>query len=64
MLAAFENTVFALVPMSRIVPTTRTRMTASMTAYSAMAWPSSEQCKLPRNENEDRVLEREDAILF
>ena len=27
--------------MIRIVPTTRTKITASMTAYSAMSWPSS-----------------------
>src|ERR1700722_984845 len=40
-LAAFENTLFALLPINRIVPTTRTRITASMTAYSAMSWPSS-----------------------
>jgi hypothetical protein len=36
-LAACENTVLALEPISRIVPTTRMRMTASMTAYSWLA---------------------------
>src|SRR5437868_12472111 len=40
-LATFEKTVFALVPMSLIVPTTITRITASMTAYSAMSCPFS-----------------------
>src|SRR5215469_5331647 len=40
-LATFENTVFAFEPIKRIVPTTRTRITASMTAYSAMSCPSS-----------------------
>src|SRR5580704_422520 len=43
-LAAEENTVFALLPIIRIVPTTITRMTASMTAYSAISCPwSSDQ---------------------
>src|SRR6266481_1234062 len=36
-LATCENTVFALEPTRRIVPTTRTRITASITAYSAMS---------------------------
>jgi len=36
-LAACERTAFALEPTSRIVPTTRTRITASITAYSAMS---------------------------
>jgi hypothetical protein len=40
-LAAFENTLFALLPIKRIVPTTNTKITASITAYSAMSWPSS-----------------------
>jgi hypothetical protein len=30
-----------LLPTSRIVPTTITKITASITAYSAMSWPSS-----------------------
>jgi hypothetical protein len=38
-LAASENTVLALEPMSLMVPTTITRITANMTAYSAMSWP-------------------------
>ena len=38
-LAACEKTVLALEPISRIVPTTMTRITASITAYSAMSWP-------------------------
>ena len=33
-LAVSENTLFALPPINRIVPTTKTKMTASMTAYS------------------------------
>jgi hypothetical protein len=36
-LAKPENTLFALAPINRIVPTTITRMTASITAYSAMS---------------------------
>src|SRR5581483_2800595 len=40
-LATFEKTVLAFVPISRIVPTTITRITASITAYSAMSCPSS-----------------------
>src|SRR5262249_16088978 len=43
-LAVSENTLLALPPTSRIMPTTITRMTASRTAYSAMSWPwSSDQ---------------------
>ena len=38
-LAACEKTVFAFEPISRMVPTTMTRITASITAYSAMSWP-------------------------
>jgi hypothetical protein len=51
-LAVAEKTLFALVPINRIVPTTSTRMTASTTAYSAMSWPSS--C--------DQSLRRKSAI--
>jgi len=40
-LATLENTLFAFPPINRIVPTTITRITASITAYSAMSWPSS-----------------------
>src|SRR5205807_2593969 len=40
-LATLENTVFDLVPTSRMVPTTSTRITANITAYSAMSCPSS-----------------------
>src|SRR5580698_241662 len=40
-LATLEKTLFELEPISRTVPTTITRITASMTAYSAMSWPSS-----------------------
>jgi hypothetical protein len=36
-LATLENAAFELVPISRMVPTTRTRITASITAYSAMS---------------------------
>jgi hypothetical protein len=36
-LAVSENTLLACVPISRMVPTTMTRMTASITAYSAMS---------------------------
>ncbi len=40
-LATFEKTVLALEPMRRMVPTTKTRITANMTAYSAMSCPDS-----------------------
>src|SRR5438445_7498769 len=40
-LAAEEKTLLALEPINLIVPTTRTRITASITAYSAMSCPSS-----------------------
>ena len=40
-LAVAENTLFALPPINRIVPTTKTKMTASITAYSAISCPSS-----------------------
>ena len=39
-LAVSEKTLFTLPPINRTVPTTSTRMTASITAYSAMSWPS------------------------
>ena len=40
-LATLENAVFAFDPIKRTVPTTRTRMTANITAYSAMSCPAS-----------------------
>jgi hypothetical protein len=40
-LATLENTLLAFDPTSRRVPTTITRMTASITAYSAMSCASS-----------------------
>jgi len=36
-LATFENTLLAFEPMSRTVPTTITKITASITAYSAIS---------------------------
>jgi hypothetical protein len=36
-LATFEKTVFEFEPISRIVPTTMMRITATMTAYSAIS---------------------------
>src|SRR5712691_7645558 len=36
-----EKTLLALEPINRIVPTTITRITASITAYSAISCPSS-----------------------
>jgi len=38
-LATDEKALFALEPTSRIVPTTSTKITANMTAYSAMSCP-------------------------
>src|SRR5712672_1060421 len=52
-LAVLENTLLALDPISRIVPTTRTRITASITAYSAISCPSSS----------DQILRINSAIL-
>src|SRR5208283_3923098 len=40
-LATVEKAVLALLPIRRTVPITRTRITASITAYSAMSWPRS-----------------------
>src|SRR5262249_41171375 len=40
-LATDENTLFAFPPIKRIVPITITRITASITAYSAISCPSS-----------------------
>src|SRR2546427_5923763 len=45
-LATEEKTLLALLPTSRMVPTTMTRITASMTAYSAMSCPRSSFHKL------------------
>ena len=38
-LATEENALLALLPTRRIVPTTSTKITASITAYSAMSCP-------------------------
>src|ERR1700683_3218406 len=40
-LATDENALFAFDPINRTVPTTSTRITASITAYSAMSCPCS-----------------------
>src|SRR6266480_4722474 len=40
-LATEENALLALLPTKRTVPTTSTKITASITAYSAMSWPCS-----------------------
>ncbi len=40
-LATLENALLALDPIKRTVPTTRTKITANMTAYSAISWPDS-----------------------
>jgi hypothetical protein len=47
-LATEEKTLLALEPMSRIVPTTMTKITANMTAYSAMSCPASSRHNLRR----------------
>src|SRR5579872_2707611 len=47
-LATEEKTLLALPPIRRIVPTTITRITASMTAYSAMSCASSSRQNLKR----------------
>ena len=40
-LATLENTVLEFEPIRRTVPTTRTKITANITAYSAMSCPES-----------------------
>src|SRR5438094_6615316 len=40
-LATEENALLAFEPTRRIVPTTNTKITASITAYSAISWPVS-----------------------
>jgi hypothetical protein len=40
-LATWENALLAFDPIKRTVPTTRTRITANITAYSAMSCPAS-----------------------
>ena len=40
-LATLEKALLALDPINRTVPTTRTRITANMTAYSAISCPAS-----------------------
>ena len=47
-LATLENALFAFDPTRRIVPTTKTTMTASMTGYSAIFWPRSSWMSLNR----------------
>jgi hypothetical protein len=47
-LATEEKTLLALDPIRRIVPTTITRITANITAYSAMSCPSSPNHNLRR----------------
>ena len=49
LLAIAENTLLAWEPTRRIVPTTITRITASITAYSAMSWPRSSDHSLLTN---------------
>src|SRR5919108_2278795 len=39
-LATEEKALLALLPTKRMVPTTRTKITANITAYSAMSWPA------------------------
>src|SRR5438128_610950 len=40
-LATEEKALLAFEPTRRMVPTTKTKITASITAYSAMSWPPS-----------------------
>jgi hypothetical protein len=47
-LAVAEKMLFALDPIKRTVPTTIRRMTATITAYSAMSWPLSSRKSLRR----------------
>jgi hypothetical protein len=48
-LATEEKALLAFEPMSRTVPTTSTRMTASITAYSAISCPFSSVRSLRNN---------------
>src|SRR5208337_1647682 len=52
-LATVENALLALPPIRRTVPITNTRMTASMTAYSAMSCPFSSWQTLRKNSTID-----------
>jgi len=60
-LAALEKTVFAFEPMSLIVPTTSTKITASITAYSAISWPSSSDHNLQRRCVTVRLLSKSEV---
>jgi len=55
-LAVLEKTLLAFVPMSLMVPTTSTKITASITAYSAMSWPASSDHRLQRRLVKVRLL--------
>ena len=48
-LATAENALLAFDPTSRMVPITRTKITANMTAYSAMSCPSSDPMMLSKS---------------
>src|SRR5512146_1107391 len=48
-LAVSENTLLACEPTKRMGPTTMTRMTANITAYSAMSCPSLSDQQLCRS---------------
>src|SRR5436190_23949383 len=53
-----ENTLLALEPIKRTVPTTITRITASITAYSAMSCPCSSDHSLRKNVTTTSLLAR------
>lgn len=55
-LATCEKTLLALEPISRMVPTTMTRITANMTAYSAMSCPCSSRQSFLNNAATGRLL--------
>ncbi len=50
-LAVSEKTLLAWLPTKRMVPTTMTKMTANITAYSAMSCPSLSCQQLRRSSN-------------
>ena len=61
-LAVAENTLFALPPINRSVPTTITKMTASITAYSAISCPLLATTACQDNQSHSHL--RDASILY
>src|SRR5690242_12251863 len=63
-LATLENTLLALEPIKRIVPTTMTRITANITAYSAISCPCSSLQSLSKRSIDIRLLSGQSMFSF